>query len=98
MKLKIMCQSGPNGGDIQVDAPVEEAKAVFDRLTGKSTRLPEGLCDRLGLGEVRGIKSESRISYVVARSRPGGIPEVVKNFEELSPDDAIILMPPQVGG
>ena len=98
MKLKIMCQSGPNGGDIRVDAPVDEAKAVFDRLTGRSTSLPEGLCDRLGLKEVRGINSGSRLSYVVAKSRPGGIPEVVKNFEELSPDDALILMPPQVGG
>jgi len=100
MKLKIMCKTGPNGGDLRLEAPVEDAKVVFDRLTGRTSKaMPREIADRMGLREIPGIESEGiKMGYIVARERPNDVPEVIKRFEDLVPEDSVILMPPQVGG
>lgn len=96
MKIKIACRSG----DLRCEMPVAEAQMVFDRFTGRSTEIPQAVVDRMGVGvdAVPGLRGGTRLNYLVARERPNNTPQLVKDFLELSPEDTIILMPPQVGG
>jgi hypothetical protein len=101
MKVKVMA---PKLGDLSVEMPVEEAKAVFDRMTGKTNSLPQPVLDRISgelqqrgqdLTSIPGLQSDVKLNYLVARLSDRG---VIKRFEDLRPEDDIILMPPITGG
>ena len=104
MKISIMRPVGPDGGDLKVSngesVAVQVAKLVFERLTGRTTTaMPKEIVDRMGLRGISGIETEGvKLGYMVSRTRPKEVPQVVKRFEELEPEDAILFTPPIVGG